>query len=256
MRRTLLASVLLFLASSSVFAQQWYPVPHGPLGIEVGFSYPIANAQYSYHGTRFDESTGILTDTSFTKNTTSSLAYSASVGYSFNLAHLSEKSRLALSLSYNYGAMFWDGNYFDYGINKDNQTQVPDSINIPFSGVTIEMGLPVGLDYKWGCDAMRSKTERLCYALGAGAYPSMDLTVYQDQGGFKFGVRPYLRAEAGIFAGICFKLRATYIFGNINYITDGHDQPGNFEEISFSSKGTTVLSLIVMPMSWKFSKGW
>jgi hypothetical protein len=41
----------------------------------------------------------------------------------------------------------------------------------------------------------------------------------------------------------------------MDYISYGHDNPGDFEETKFTSKGTTVLSLVIMPMSWKFAKG-
>jgi len=249
--RTLLLSVILLFCGSAVFAQ-WYPKPHGPLGMEVGYSYAIGTADFTYQARDFDESTGTLRDTGFTKHLTSSVGFGGFLGYSFPVARLGAKSRLAISATYMYNAYIWEGGFVTYSVN--GQTIELDDFSPTYG--TVEMALPVGADYKWGSDAIRSKTERTCFSLGAGLYPSMDMTNYLGLGKFAFHMRPYLRAEAGFFAGLCFKLRATYIPGKLDYVSYGFDNPGSFEETKLTSKGSTVLSLVIMPMSWKFSKGW
>jgi|ERR1043165_5439630 hypothetical protein len=232
---------------SGVASAQWYPVPRGPKNMEVGYSYCIASADFKYRANSFNENTGILTDTGFTNHITSTSGFGGLVGYYWPVAKLGLKSRLAIDLSYMYNAYLWDGNTFSYSANSQTGTESVGS-------GTVEMGLPIGAEYKYGCDALFDKSERLCYSFGAGVYPSMDATVYRGDGGFSFHARPYVKAEAGFFAGICFKLRLTYVMGDIDYISYGHDNPGNIEHTSFTAKGTTMLSLVLMPMSWKFGR--
>lgn len=245
--RTLLVSGLLLIAASAS-AQFYGGVPRGPKNFEVGYSYCSASAEFKYSANSFNENTGLVTDTSFTERLTSKSGFGALGGYYFPVYKVGPKSKLAITLTYMYNAYLWDGGTFAYSANSQTgSTSVGSG--------TIEMALPVGVDYKFGSDAMMDKNEKLCYSFGAGVYPSMDLTVYRDVGAFHFFTRPFVKAEAGIFAGICMKLRATYVFGNIDYFSYGHDNPGDVEHTSFTSKGTAVLSLVLMPFSWKFQRG-
>ncbi len=227
---------------------QFYPrPPRGPKSFELGYSYCIASAQFSYQATSFNENTGVFKDTSFNTRLTSKSGFGISGGYYWPVTRMGELSRIAVGFSYMYNAYLWDGGTFAYSANSRTGTTSAGS-------GTIEMGLPVGADYKYGCDATFSRVERLCASVGAGVYPSMDLTIYREVGGFNFHVRPYVRAEFGFFAGICMKIRATYVAGNIDYFSYGHNVPGDVEQTTFKSKGTTMLSFIVMPMSWKFGR--
>lgn len=244
--RTLLFAGLLLSAAPA--SAQFYGIPRGPKNLEVGYSYCSAAAEFKYYANSFNENTGIATDTSFTQRLTSKSGFGAFGGYFFRVGRVGYKTRLAIDLTYMYNAYLWDGGTFAYSSNS--RTGTTESVG---SG-TIELALPVGASFKYGSDALMDKSERLCYSFGAGVYPSMDLTVYREVGGFNFHVRPYIKAEAGIFAGICMKLRATYIMGNIDYISFGRDNPGDIEHTTFTSKGTTVLSLVLMPFSWKFGR--
>ncbi|MBS1614826.1 MAG: hypothetical protein JST06_01760 [Bacteroidetes bacterium] len=253
----LLLSTLLITLSTGAFAQfsshsyigYYYPVPRGPKCAEVGYTYPIGTAEFSYRARKYDEGTGLLSDTSFSKRITSSAGFGAYAGYYFPLMRLAEKSRLALTIGYMYNGYLWEGNFFSYSMLSDTLTAGSSP-----SGGTVEFALPIGFDYKWGSDALFSKSEKLCYSFGAGVFPSMNATIYRDNGGLKFYARPYLKAEAGIFAGLCVKLRLTYLAGKVDYINSSINIPGNFEETKFTSTGTTMFSIIIMPMSWKFSK--
>ncbi len=247
--RTLLFSGLLLIAGAGTAdAQFWGGRPRGPKNFEAGYSYCSAAAEFKYTANSFNENTGLVTDTSFTDRLRSKSGFGALAGYYFPVYQIGPKSKLAITLTYMYNAYLWDGGTFAYSANS--RTGTTESVG---SG-TIEMALPVGADYKVGSDAMMDKSEKTCYSFGAGVYPSMDLTVYRNIGAFHFFTRPYIKAEAGIFAGICMKLRVTYIFGNIDYFSYGHDNPGDVEHTSFTSKGTAVLSLVLMPMSWKFGR--
>lgn len=243
--RTLLFSGLL-LASGTASAQ-WYPVPKGPKNFEIGYSYCTASAEFKYSANSFNEYTGTATDTSFTERLTSKSGFGGLIGYFWPVSKLGPKSRLAVGFNYMYNAFLWDGNTFEYSASTQYGTTSSGS-------GTIEMALPVGADFKYGSDALADKSEKLCMSFGAGLYPSMDLTVYREVGSFNFHMRPYVRAEFGVFAGICMKLRATYVMGNIDYFSYGHDNPGDVEHTVFRSTGSTMLSLVLMPFSWKFGR--
>ena len=242
--KLLLAAAALLSATSS-FAQ--FGAPRGPKCLEFGYTYGVAYAQYKYHNTSFDESTGKLTDTASSRNVTSRLGFGGLVGYYFPIVRVSANSRFAITLTYMYNAYLWEGSSF--AISSDSRTGT-SSVG---SG-TVEMALPVGIDYKTGCDANFDRSKRSCASFGAGVYPTFGATAYNGSSAFAFHARPYLKAEAGFFAGICFKLRATYVPGAIDYINYSSTIPGHDEGTSFRSRGTLNLSLILMPTSFKWSR--
>lgn len=243
-RKLLLAATIL---ATTVPAYAQFGVPRGPKCLEVGYTYGIATAEYKYHFQSFNETTGILSDTGYSERVTSKLGFGGFVGYYFPVYTMGPSSKLAITLSYMYNAYLWDGDAFYVSSSSRNGTTSVGS-------GTIEMALPVGVDYKTGCDAMFDKTKKGCASFGAGVYPTFGVTVYQGSGGFKFKARPYIKGEIGFFAGICFKVRAMYVLGSIPYIDYGDKYAGYEETTSFKSKGTLNLSLVLMPMSWKWSK--
>lgn len=240
---------LICLSGVPAKAQYFYPYWNGPSNAEVGYSYAIASATFKYSYNQYNESTGTLTDTSFSQRVTSKSGFGFSGGYYFPVAKMSEKSKLAIDLTYMYNIYLWDGELFSYAMSNN-----PNNTVVSAGSMTAEMALPVGVEYKYGCDAMKDKSEPYCASLGAGLYPSMSVTVYKETGGLGFRMRPYVKAEFGFMAGICFKLRATYVMGHSNYINYSDSSPGFETSTTFKSNGTTVLSLILMPFSWKWQK--
>jgi hypothetical protein len=253
--KTLLFSIaLLFLSAGSVFAQfdrYW----KGPSNTEIGYSYCIASAEFKYRENSFNEGTGKLTDTGFTERLVSKSGFGAFGGYYWPVAKMTDMSRIALGLSYMYNFYLWDGEIFSYASNGSyNSRTGATTTNTSVGSGTVEMALPIGADYKYGCDALKDKSQRFCASFGAGIYPSASVTVFKDNGGFAFRARPYVRAEIGFFAGICFKVRATHIVGRSNYINYESSEPGYETSTKFQSTGTTAISLVIMPFSWKWNK--
>jgi len=247
-RHTIPALLCAFMlcSLSPVRAQSYQQYMKGPKRIEIGYSFCMTAATYTYHATTFDESTISLIDTTYREKIRTKGGFGATVGTYFPVAPIGEKGSLAISLSYLYNALLWEGTSFSYSTGSEGTTSSGSG--------TIEMALPVGLDYKFGCDALLDKSKRFCYSVGVGAYPSLTATVYKDEAGAGFHVLPYLKGEVGIFAGICMKVRATYAFGNIKYISY-NDSYGNVQsETSLKGKSALTLSLILMPFSWKWEK--
>lgn len=243
---TLLSAFVLF-SSGTAEAQSYQQFMRGPKRIEIGYSFCMTAATYTYHATTFDESTISLVDTTYREKIRTKGGFGATVGTYFPIAPIGDKGALAISLSFMYNALLWEGSSFSYESNSETGTTSSGS-------GTVEMALPVGVDYKFGCDALLDKSKRFCYTVGAGAYPSLTATVYKDNAGAGFHVLPYLKAEVGVFAGICMKVRATYAFGTLKYINYNEDYGNVQSQTSLKGKSALTLSLILMPFSWKWEK--
>lgn len=242
-----LLSTLAFCTVSSVQAQSYKQFMRGPKKIEIGYSFCMSSANYTFHATTFNENTVSLVDTLYREKIRTKGGFGATVGTYFPVAPLGEKGCMAISLAYMYNALLWEGSSFSYSSNSQTGTTSSGS-------GTVEMALPVGVDYKFGCDALLDKSKRFCYTLGAGVYPSLTATVYKDYAGAGFHVLPYLKGEVGIFAGICMKVRATYAFGNIKYINFNENYGNGQSETTLKGKSALTLSLILMPFSWKWER--
>lgn len=245
--RHTLFTLLVIIAVCSAELVHAQGFPKSMQRTEVGYSFCMTSATYTYHATTFDESTISLIDTTYREKIRTKGGFGGTIGTFFPVAPIGQKGTLAISLSYLYNALLWEGTSFSYESNSQTGTTSSGS-------GTIEMALPVGVDYKFGCDALLDKSKRFCYTVGAGAYPSLTATVYKDNAGAGFHVLPYLKGEVGVFAGICFKVRALYTFGNIKYINFNEDYANVQSQTSLKGKSALTLSLILMPFSWKWDK--
>jgi hypothetical protein len=215
--------------------------------LEAGYSFCLASATFRNSLSAPGENGLPAIDTSVMTKVKPKGGFGAFVGTYFPIAKMGEQGRLAISTSFLYNAIMWEKGGFSVESNSQTGTTSTGS-------GTIEMALPVGVEYKYGCDGLQDKSKRFCYSVGMGVYPSMMLTTYHGTNDGKTRMLPYLKGEAGIFAGICFKVRAIYTFGNLKYI-DYTETSGNMQSItSLTGKSSLTLSLVLMPMSWKWEK--
>ena len=162
----------------------------------------------------------------------------------------------ALSIHVIYNEFIWESLNQAYSANGDyvNVTGYPD-----LYGATLQIGVPIGIDYKIGTDAICTKKRRFGCTFGAGIFPTYNATAMlgvDNAGvGIGYGVSPYLKAEAAVFGGLCFKFRALYSFGGEPYI----DQTKN--DLAFTSgpfkvtgKSNLMLSFIIMPFAWHWKE--
>lgn len=215
--------------------------------MEVGFSYCMGSAEYKTQNSFFNEAIGLFTDSTSTEKIKSKGGFGGLVGFHFPLVKMGDYSSISFSVSYMYDALLWESNSFSYSGNSRTG-------NTSSGSGTIRMGLPVGVDYKFGCDAVSDKSKRLCAGFGAGLYPSMSLTSFRDEANGNFRLLPYLKGEVGVFGGICMKLRGTLTFGNIDYIDYGFKSDSYNSSTSLKGKSTFTLSLVFMPMSFKWGR--
>jgi len=224
------------------------------LRYEVGYSLPIANATY-FHNVETTDEYGNVYDTSASKKIHATSSFGMYAGTFFKVDEIDENSILAISLGARCNFYKWSTGDF----------QVTSSVTDNYDFLSIDMGLPVSLDYKYGSDATLNKSQRSCYTFGVGGYPAIVFTGVPEginadgsiavagKGGLV--VQPFVKAEFGFFAGICWKLRAMYNFGTIKYLNMGNSD-GSGEQISLNGKSNLTLSLILMPFSWDWERKW
>lgn len=226
--------------------QEWGDKWFSSNRLEYGFGMPFQSFFLEGNYESFDGNT--ISDNHYFVKVPLKPLYSFVAGYSYPMAKLSEKSVLAITVDVSYAAF------------KGDNFSIKLSQNRSFSTMSIKMtGLPVSIDYKSGTDAVFDKQYRFMYTFGIGFQPT--LTQVDDDDMFK--IYPFVKAEAGIFAGIAFKVRATLTIAGIrDYYEDREDNglpnvPQDLK-LNYSSSLTTEpqlnLSLIIMPFSFLWEK--
>ena len=128
---------------------------------------------------------------------------------------------------------------------------------------TLQIAMPIGLDYKAGCDAILTKRLLFGTSLGAGFIPQMNMTSLTGpasvDGKTSFGMTPYAKAEVAVFTGMCVKLRIMYTMGDITLI-DVNKALATYNDGPFklNTNSNLLVSLILMPFSpgWKETSWW
>jgi len=233
----------LIISGTSAHSQAKY-------NFEVGFSYCMASAEYKTRSSFFNEFTGTFSDSVKTERITSKGGFGGMLGYHFPLIRMGDYSSMSMSISYMYDALFWE----PAGTTTTYDGRGGYTVSPTVTSGTIKMGLPIGVDYKFGCDAVSDKSRKLCGTFGAGVFPSLLMTSFKEDAGMGFRAQPYLKGEIGIMAGICVKLRGTFTFGKLKYIDYTYGSDTYSSSTSLTGKSAFTLSLIFMPMSFKWKK--
>ncbi len=139
-----------------------------------------------------------------------------------------------------------------------NESGTLTSAAKPLSASTMQVALPIGIDWKVGNDAILTKRLPFAAAFGVGGMPQIMRTGLPSQSGFVpqwgYGITPYVKFDWSIYVGLCWKLRVMYNMGNINLLDVNHRLAGyNDAPFTLSSGSGLSFSLIVMPFSgrWK-----
>jgi len=255
LRRVLSCTFLLAISGNSY--AQWFHLPGFLQRYEIGYSYSVASATYK---TQSQSGSGRF-DTTLSKNVTSTSGIGAQIGFTAPLTRIGGKCILALGIGYQYNMYTWDYKTPSLSSYKDeNGNVVYDLSALPMSGVSLQMGLPLSADFKFGNDAFLRKNTRWGCTFGAGVFPVGALTADIDNAGFGFGAAPFVKAEVSFFAGICFKLRGQYAAGYLPFY-DSKNSLSAFTDYtvksSLTGKQQVTFSLIVMPFSFAWQeRGW
>jgi hypothetical protein len=124
-------------------------------------------------------------------------------------------------------------------------------------GTTMQIALPIGIDYRIGNDAIESKRLAFGTSLGAGVMPNYNMSSLTGIDSIRshnaFGFNPYVKVEGSVFLGICMKVRIMYTLGDVTLIDV--NKPVHYRidgPFKVTSNGNLMLSLVLMP----FSSGW
>lgn len=210
----------------------------------LGYSFLFADGKYTGH----DQFPGFI-DTTYDQNIHTTAAFGVTMGTYIPLKRLGRMSSMVLSIDYAYNAMVWGDAVPRYGMGFTNQYD--------FSGATVQMALPVGIDFKWGNDAINVKNPRFCATVGVGAHPSYSITALDYTADItpSFSITPYVKFEAGVFAGICMKLRVLAAFGQFNYLDAKTDNGGgSSSSTKLVGSSNVSASIIFMPFSWTWKR--
>lgn len=172
------------------------------------------------------------------------------------IARIGKRTAVTWDLDFMYNFAYWKG--IGSGFYKEREWNN--------GGVTSQMALPTGLSLRFGADGRLEKNHRFCFNFGGGVMPMFNTTKMEDtvdhpEKQRRFGFAPYMRFEAGIFAGICWKVRVNYAFGNYKLLEDYRnwhkDNPFGVESFNLKGSSALTVSLILMPFSYDWpDNGW
>ena len=214
------------------------------IGYGLHFTYNALTTTYQYSNSL---QTTFLTGMKSTKSS------NLFISTFFNIARITPKSAVTLDLGFSYtGFTFKQDSVTlqSYNLDSGRFYNVRFAEEFPVS----IMSLPIGVDFRTGGEATLSKENRTSFALGAGIAPSYVTAETKDGGHIR--VIPFVKAEAGFFLGMEFKLRAMAFLGEANYIDNKLD--GTADVVGVTSRksegpvGVSV-SLAVMPFSVKWA---
>lgn len=231
-------------------------LPKAMQRIEIGYSFPMTTAKFTQHTSLIDIFAETNTDTTFSKNYSTKGGFGITVGTYFPIVRLGENSSLNIALSYVYNAMVWDASIVHFNGYDSSAGMFTYNSNLVISALTVHMGLPIGLDFKTGGESILDRSKRFSFTLGTGIYPSMNATVFENFTGSKTKLQPYLKGEVGVFAGVNFKVRALYTFGNLNYIDYKENVGGDIFAYESSAKLTSTSTFTLSIIAQPFSFGW
>ena len=242
--------LVLFLSAFQTFAQD--EDDHGKARrSEFGLNYPMTNTSFFY---RYRESYSPYSaiDTSFELKVKSKGGFGFSLGGFVPIVPSHSKTNmLALSIAGSMNILAWDIGSITDGNFDDGSLFFDDGI----TSSTIVVNFMFGFDYKYGCDANLDKGQKFCFTFGGGVTPMLAITQFGGiPAGFQYYTKPYAKVEFGTMAGICMKLRATYVFGDIDYISYKDKGSGYEESLYMTNKSGLTLSLVLMPLSFKWEK--
>ena len=255
-RVSLIVALSLFaLPKANAQYENW---PGFVKNIEIGYGTSKTWADYTRkdHVIRED---GKEYDTTISSNVSSQAGVSMQFGTSIPIKRLGWQSTLNLGVTGIYNAYTWDYPTATGAVLTDTGIYYDYSKNVLFTGATMNAGLALSADFKFGVDAMMDKAYRWGWTGGIGVLPSANMTADFDNAQMTFGVQPFLKTELALRAGIVWKLRVMYAFGKLDYLNVnsktgffGYSNSTHVTELIGRSNFT--VALVAMPFSFTYKR--
>ena len=230
---------------------------------EIGGNFVLATGNFSGVSTITDAYGRYAGDTTVKRPITTSIGYGGFIGTCIPFKRLGHESLWAISLGLTGNMLTWSdvNSVYSGGTLVKNTTPGVGTIN----AITMQLGLPFGIEYKVGTDAIKSQRSRTGASLGLGFLPQINGTTLvgthsietydEHTTGYHFGFNPYVKAEIAGYAGLCFKLRLMASYGKLNYLFENANV-GKYTDGSFHITGlmNVTASLIIMPFSYRWTE--
>lgn len=213
------------------------------LSYDIGYHIPISKATFKH--SFVNEVDGMYAGEKVISREIDVKGFGVSGNVYYPLFSLTEKSILA----FNVGAI---GNILKYDIGEV-RTSTTAVYNWSFS--SMQIGLPLCIDYKFGGEAIYDKAEKVSFTAGFGISPTVYASSFGPSSIVKFGVRPYVHAEIGFFAAIEWKVRASCLMNSTQFFRADNENAG-LESMPYNSRFTMNskpvfnIGFAFMPFSW------
>jgi len=250
--------IILFVSTLPNAYAQFDKWPGAVKNIEFGYGTSKTWADYSRKDKVVRED-GKVYDTTVTMGVSSKSGFSGQFGTSIPLKRLGNVSTLSLGVTGVYNLYTWDYPTANGAALTDSGIRYDYSSDIKFTSATMNAGLAISADFKFGVDAMMDKSYRWGWTGGVGVLPSVNVTADIDNADMTFGVQPFVKTELALRAGIVWKLRLMYAIGKLDYI-DAKSNTGFFgitnseHSTMLTGKGNFTAALILMPFSWTYKR--
>jgi len=219
---------------------------------ELGFNYVMPFAKFEGVVPAYDGSGNKYIGDTTAKRSTPGSGIGGSIGLSIPFKATGHISCWAMNLHL-------VGNMYTW--TNLNDKYMPDgsykAVTPALEASTIQVALPIGIDYKAGNEVIQSRRLALSTSMGVGVMPSFTMTSLTGADSLKpykaFGFHPYAKFEFGFLLGINMKIRLMYTMGDVTLIEV--KKPTDYRingPFKVTSNGNFMVSLVLMP----FSVGW
>lgn len=217
---------------------------------EIGVHYGILSIGEFAGTVPFGQLGAGLGDTNVTKQF-SQFNFGGYIGTSIPFKATGHISLWAMDIGLNFNSLSWPGLNLAY---TGSDLSAPSPL---LTATTMQIGLPIGVEWKVGCDAIESRRLGLGASVGAGFIPQLSITTLGNapgiNTGYGFNCAPYLKAEFAENLGFCTKFRFMATFGDVSLIDVNRAIPNVTDgPFKITSQANVYLSWIIMP----FSGGW
>lgn len=257
----LLAMPLFSLAQYKFPRSRFSSYLRDPSRYEIGVNGVIVNGTFD-GVTRITGYNGqFIADSTLKRNIKANPGIGVTLGVNVPIAASGHISVWALNI--NAIANFYSWSALNQSKSLEGTWTTPTNNELTAS--SIQVALPVGIDWKVGADAIHSQRLIWGASLGAGAMPHINITTLEPSSvndlvpsQQNIGVNPYVKAEGALYMRTCFKVRVLYTMGNVE-LFNTHDRIPSYNDGPFKlyNRNTLMLSLIWMPFSSRWGEyGW
>jgi len=223
-----------------------------PSGYYDGVSQVTSNGYTSYNNNIYNGDTTA-------RRTISTTGFGGAIGLSLPFKATGHISCWAAAIQLAVNMHTWTNLNSYYGTDGSINAPTGTSLNAN----TMQVSLPIGIDWKVGNDAIKSQRLAFGASFGAGFIPQINVTSLSGVSGFEtmygYGFTPYAKVEGAFRLGWDVKIRVMYTLGDISLLTVNREIPGVTDgPFQIVSTNCLTLSLVLMPFSggWKETDWW